>query len=253
MTDLAEALSAGPTPGSPPPGLPPGLPPELIERFWDPESGALRLDELAAAFLELERRVAALSAEAAPTPPPSPPEATDRAALMRALGVPDTAEGYEIRCPHGLFEPDGDLNARLHGAGFTPDQAQLVYDLAAERLVPMIQEIAAEMETERDLERLVAHFGGEEGWREASRQLLAWAKRNLPAAAVDGLSTSYDGIMALHRLMSAGEPQALRPEGRTGAEGEEELHRMMKDPRYWRDRDPAFVARVSDGFRRLYG
>lgn len=251
MTDPAQALPAGQLPGSPPPGLPPGL----VERFWDREAGTLRLDELIAAFLELERRVAASpdAPPVAPSPVAPAPDGADRAALMRALGVPDSAEGYEIRCPHGLFEPDGDLNARLHGAGFTPDQAQLVYDLAAERLVPMIREIAAEMEVERDMERLVAHFGGEEGWREASRQLLAWARRNLPAAAVDGLSTSYDGVMALHRLMSAGEPQAMRPEARPGAEGEEELHRMMKDPRYWRDRDPAFVARVSDGFRRLYG
>ena len=27
---------------------------------------------------------------------------------------------------------------------------------------------------------------------------------------------------------------------------------MMRDPRYWRDRNPEFVARVTDGFRRLF-
>ena len=31
------------------------------------------------------------------------------------------------------------------------------------------------------------------------------------------------------------------------------LHEMIRDPRYWRQRDPAFMARVTDGFRRLYG
>jgi hypothetical protein len=30
------------------------------------------------------------------------------------------------------------------------------------------------------------------------------------------------------------------------------LHDMMRDPRYWRDRDPDFVARVTAGFRRLF-
>ncbi len=27
---------------------------------------------------------------------------------------------------------------------------------------------------------------------------------------------------------------------------------MMKDPRYWRDHDPAFVGRIRDGFKRLF-
>jgi hypothetical protein len=28
---------------------------------------------------------------------------------------------------------------------------------------------------------------------------------------------------------------------------------MMRDPRYWRSREPDFVRRVTDGFRRLVG
>lgn len=31
-----------------------------------------------------------------------------------------------------------------------------------------------------------------------------------------------------------------------------ELKAMMKDPRYWRDQDPAIVEKVREGFRRLY-
>ena len=27
---------------------------------------------------------------------------------------------------------------------------------------------------------------------------------------------------------------------------------MMRDPRYWRERDPGFVAQVTEGFQRLY-
>ena len=33
---------------------------------------------------------------------------------------------------------------------------------------------------------------------------------------------------------------------------ENELHNMMRDPRYWRDRDPEFIARVTAGFRELF-
>ena len=30
------------------------------------------------------------------------------------------------------------------------------------------------------------------------------------------------------------------------------LRHMIRDPRYWRDRDPAILRKVSDGFKRLY-
>jgi hypothetical protein len=154
---------------------------------------------------------------------------------------------------HGLFEADREINTRLHAAGFTPQQVQLVYDLAAERLVPLVEEMGAEFEAEREIERLVRHFGGEEKWREVSRQMLAWAKKHLPAEAIEGLSASFDGVMALYRMMTAeGEPAALVGEGDGPDGGESELHALMRDPKYWRDKDPATIARVTDGFRRLY-
>jgi cell division protein FtsB len=34
---------------------------------------------------------------------------------------------------------------------------------------------------------------------------------------------------------------------------EETLRKMMRDPRYWRQRDPEFVNKVRDGFRKLEG
>lgn len=34
---------------------------------------------------------------------------------------------------------------------------------------------------------------------------------------------------------------------------ESELKAMMQDQRYWKQRDPAFIEKVSQGFRRLHG
>ena len=34
---------------------------------------------------------------------------------------------------------------------------------------------------------------------------------------------------------------------------EEQLREMMRDPRYWRQRNPEWVKRVTDGFRKLVG
>ncbi len=225
-----------------------GRPPHVPQKFWDPDARQIRVDALLKSYLELERKLSAM------VPMPGPDMgAEDQRRLLAALGVPGRPEDYAIDCPHGLFAPDPELNARLHGAGFTPAQAQLVYDLAAERMVPLLQEIAADFEAEREIERLVEYFGGEDRWREVSRQMLAWARKTLPPAAVEGLSSSFDGVMALYRMMSSAEPAPLRPGSGGEAPGDEsELHGMIRDPRYWRDKDPAFIAKVTEGFRRLF-
>ncbi|HYG84772.1 MAG TPA: hypothetical protein VD978_00775 [Azospirillum sp.] len=208
-------------------------PPQVPEKFLDPQTGAIRVDALLKSYQELERRLASGS-------------------QTSGGGAPATPEEYCIACDHGMFEPDPEINSRLHAAGFAPEQAQLVYDLAAERLMPLIQELVAEFQAEREMERLVAQFGGEEKWRAVSRQLLAWASKNLPAAAVEGLSTTYEGVMALHRMMTGAEPSALARADAPADDGEAELHTLMRDPRYWRDRDPAVITRVTEGFKRLY-
>ena len=72
------------------------------------------------------------------------------------------------------------LSRRLHQLGFTQEQAQEVYNLAAEKMVPMIAELAAEFQADREVEKLINHFGGAENWKEISRQLLSFGRQNLP-------------------------------------------------------------------------
>ena len=53
--------------------------------------------------------------------------------------------------------------------------------------------------------------------------------------------------------MQAREPTVLQDaNGPQGDVDEAGLTRMMRDPRYWRERDPALVAQVTEGFQRLY-
>jgi hypothetical protein len=245
--------AATPTPAAGPsaPAAPASAPAMAVPaKFLDPATGEVRVEALLKSYLELERKLSQMM----PLPGPEMGEG-ERRRLLAAMGVPNGPDGYRVDCPHGLFEPDPELNARMHQAGFTPDQVQLVYDLAAERMVPLIQEVAAEFEAERELERLIEHFGGEDRWRETARQMLAWARKNLPAAAVEGLSSSFDGVMALYRMMTSDEPAAMRPGAKSGSQpggNESELAAMIRDPRYWRDKDPAFIDKVSEGFRRLF-
>ncbi len=223
-------------------------PDDVPDKFWDAETGTLRVDTLLKSYRELERK---LSNRFAPPSDDAPEE--DRNRFRRALGVPDSPEHYEIASRHALCGPDPEVNAKLHAAGFTPTQAQLVYDLAAERLLPIVAEAASQYEAQRQLDKLRDEFGGEERFARVARQIAAWGRANLPPEVFEALSTTAEGVNALHRMMQKGEPAMARAAEAPEPADEEGLRRMMRDPRYWRSREPEFVKRVTDGFRRLTG
>ena len=226
-----------------PAGRPAGVP----EKFWDREAGAIRTDALLKSYLELERKLGSM----VPLPSDEDPEGRER--LRRALGVPAAAQDYRIEARDELLEPTPEINARLHDAGFTQEQAQLVYDLAAEHLLPLIDGAAGELHASRETERLAKHFGGEAAWQNLARQIKTWGQANLDADVYRTLAASYDGVLAMHQMMQAREPVVLQAgEGPQSQVDEAALTRMMRDPRYWRERDPAIVAQVTEGFQRLY-
>ena len=203
---------------------------EIPEKFKDPETGEVRVEMMAKSYKELESRLSQM-----PRPPKSPEE-------------------YCIECQHGLFKPDAEVNTRMHELGLTHEQAQAIYDLAAEKMVPMLAEIAADFNADREVEKLINHFGGVEQWKVISRQLLAFGQKNLPSDVLDNLSSSYEGVLALQRMMKGQEPKLSRNSSAASAGmNEAELSSMMRDPKYWRDKDPAFVAKVTEGFQSMYG
>lgn len=210
---------------------PEGLP----SKFWDEEGGQVRLDALLKSYLALEQKLS--KKDERPVPP-------------------ESADAYDIKLATEALKSDPQINARLHAKGFTNEQVQEVYDLAAEKLLPMIAQIVDDAQADRELERLVDHFGGVEAWTRISRQLLSFGRKNLPPAMLQSLSSSYEGILTLHKMMLEKSGNArLEKTGRKGAHAaldEKELTRMMQDPRYWRDRDANYIAKVSEGFQQLY-
>lgn len=235
---MSDALLEPPAAPSRPEGVP--------EKFWDAESGTLRAEALLKSYCELERRLSQRL-----SPPGAEAPAEERRRFLRALGVPDCPDDYTITAPHALLAPDGALNARLHEAGFTCAQAQLVYDLAAERLLPLIAETICALQAERERDRLCAHFGGEAPYRRVAEQIAAWGRANLPAAVFEALASSHAGVLALHEMMAQREPRLMRGAEQPSGAAEAELRVMMRDPRYWRTREPDFVKRVTEGFRRI--
>nr|WP_314076488.1 hypothetical protein [uncultured Roseococcus sp.] len=221
-------------------------PSEIPEKFWDAEAGALRVEALLKSYRELERRLSQRLA-----PPSESADEEERRRWREMLDIPEGPEGYAIEARHELCGPDPEINARLHAAGFSCAQVQLVYDLASERLLPLIAEAAQQFEADRQTERLRAHFGGEERFRRVATQVSAWGRANLPPAVFEALAATSEGVIALERMMQGGEPSLARDAAAPAAMDEGELRRMMRDPRYWRQREPEFVRRVTDGFRKL--
>jgi len=225
-----------------------GRPENVPEKFWDAEKKEIRAQALLNSYAALEKKLSTMV--------PVPQTEGDRARLLKLLGVPDTPDGYQVTLPCDYLEVDSELNTRLHGKGFTPEQVQEVYNLAAEKFVPMILEMAAEFQAEREIERLVDAFGGVEKWRDISKQLQEFGSRSLPKPAFEGMACSYDGVMALYKMMQADAATPLQVRAESGDSSgldEKSLRKMMQDPRYWRDRNSAFIEKVTKGFERLYG
>ena len=200
---------------------------EIPSKFKDKETGEVQVSAMARSYKELEKK------------------------MSQTPVAPKSADEYCINCEHGLFDVDADLNQKLHEKGFTNEQVQTVYDLAVEKMVPMVIEMAGEFQAQREVERLIEHFGGPQQWQEISRQLLSYGQKALPADVLDSLSSSYEGVIALHNMMQGQEPSiSTKSDERNGEDMD--LKAMMRDPRYWRDKDPSFVAKVTEGFQRLY-
>jgi len=201
------------------------------DKFKNPETGAIRLDALVNSYGELEKKMSEKPTHNAPA----------------------SHEDYCVNCDHGMFQPDNDINQRLHAKGMSQEQVQEVYDLAAEKMVPMVKQIAGDFSADHEVEKLINHFGGADQWKEVSRQLLAFGNRNLPADVLENLSSSYEGVLALHKMMQSEEPSMKKQTANPSKTGSEDLQSMMRDPKYWRDKDPAFVKKVTEGFQTIYG
>ncbi len=204
---------------------------DIPEKFKDPKTGEINVGMMARSYKALEQK------------------------MSQAPAIPKSPDEYCIECQHGLFTTDTDVNKRLHEKGFTQEQAQEVYNLAEEKLIPVIRQMAADYKADREVERLIEHFGGVEKWKVVARQLYAFGRKNMNADVLDSMASSYEGVLALHRMMKGDEPdlQKQTVQNASSASEEKELASMMRDPKYWKHKDPAHIDKVTQGFKNLYG
>lgn len=210
-------------------GKPAGLP----EKFWDARTGEVKLDDFIKDYNYLASRDENLV------------ETNNR-------NIPESYEKYELQFSHPFLDRDDEVLKRFYERGFTNDQAQLVYDLANERVIPVLDELTVSFQAEKELQRLTSYFGGKDQFNEVSRQISAWAKRNVSPEIYDALGSTSEGVITLYKMMSSNEP-VLNKDREQGEElNEDSLRKMMQDPRYWRDNDKTYINKITQGFKKLY-
>lgn len=217
-------------------GNPHGIP----DKFWDGEKNEIRGEALAKSYMELERRLSQNKGQ--------------NGSQNDVHSNLTSAEEYKIELKTDAFMADPEVNQQLFNAGFTQQQAQLVYDLASDHLIPMVSEMAEQFEAKHQLNSLKQHFGGDEKWKEISGQIRNWGRSAFPENVYHALSSSYEGVVAMSHMMgNSGEPGMLGTSmPASGATSEAGLKEMMRSPKYWRDHDPALMRQVKQGFAKLY-
>ncbi len=206
---------------------------KIPEKFLDDE-GDLKTEELLKSYLALERKMS----EAKKPEDDKPKSALD----------------YKIVSKNPLIDSDPEINEILFQHGFTNDQAQVVYDLATDKILPLMEEMVQDIATDRELQALEQEFGGPEQFNTIARQISAWAEKNVDPATFEALAKSKNGIMTLYQMMQ-GKMESPLIQGRgkvSNMDDEETLKKLMQNPKYWRDQDPELLKRVEAGFKRLY-
>lgn len=158
---------------------------------------------------------------------------------------PEAAGDYEL--PEGADELASDPNVEWWANfawenGFSQDE----FNEGLERMLP----------PQPDLDAEIQKLGDNADARIEAVAL--WAQKNVPGDfqnEIMRLGETAEGVQLLEHFMQAMNSESISGEtGTTVGVSEDDLKTMMRDPRYWdvRQRDPAFVKQVDEGFAKLY-
>lgn len=122
---------------------------DVPAKFWDTKKGHVRVDALLKAYKDLERCMES----------------------RNKTDIPLTPEDYDMPPSSAFGDVPPELKGRLHAAGFTHVQAQLVWKLADEYIMPMLEKVSADFVQKIETDKLIQHFGNADSWVELARQL----------------------------------------------------------------------------------
>lgn len=247
-TPPADAPPAGTPPAGTPPAPPGGSSPDgrpdwLPEKFWNPEIKQPRAEVMAKSFTELEGKLRQ--------------KEDDLKASILADIKAKAPEKYELKLSDDIKVPEN-VNLDLTDKdplvnwffGFAKERglSQEDVNLAISEYVKL--ELANMPDVAAEIGKL-----GDHG-QDRLLRVHSWMETKLNKdqfAAIAPMLSNASQIEALETLMKSSSPSNFDGDGGQAALTLNELRTMQNDKRYWQEKDPAFIAKVEAGYKRLYG
>lgn len=215
---------------------------KIPEKFLN-KDGTLNADALMKSYTELEKKIGGMISV--------PDENADddaRAKFNHAIGVPDDAAQYPS---NDLFDDDA-LREKFREIGLTCTQVEKIYSIAEEFLSPVLSELFSMQNETNAITELKNFFGGTEKMNDALIAINAFGEKFLPRDAFDALCATPQGIQGVYKMMQSMEPSIQTEKNSSENLTDDDLRRMMRDPKYWRDGDAEYVRKIENGFKKLY-
>ena len=215
---------------------------KIPEKFLN-EDGTLNTDSLLKSYTELEKKLGTMVSV-----PTDDSDKDSRERFNRAIGVPDDISEYPT---NDMFDDDS-VKQKFHDIGLTCSQVEQIYALANEYLSPLLSDLFdVKNETSAMLE-LKNFFGGNDKMYDALRAINTFGEKFLPHDAFEALCSTPQGIQSVYKMMQSMEPNVEMQKDQSENLTDDDLRRMMRDPKYWRDADPEYVRKIENGFKKLY-
>ncbi len=214
----------------------------IPEKFLN-EDGTLNSDSLIKSYTELEKKIGTMISV--------PTENSDDDAkrkFNRAIGVPDCADDY----PKNDLYDDENLREQFLKIGLTKSQVEKIYDIANNFLSPVISDLFSVKNETGAINELKNFFGGTEKMKDALNAINAFGEKFLPHDAFNELCSTPQGIQSVYKMMQSMEPNVKTDKNETQNLTDDDLRRMMRDPKYWRDNDTEYIRKIENGFKKLY-
>lgn len=242
--ESTEAVEAPePEPTAPIGGDDPDRKPDwAADKFWNPDLKQVRIEPLHKAYNELEGKLRTSHDDLK----------TQIIEEMKA----QAPESYEVNLSEDLSIPENvefDLSADdpmvqwFFGFAKENGMSQELVDKAINEYVGI--ELAALPDVSAEIEKL-----GDHG-QDRMLRVHNWLEGKLSDqqfAAINPLLSSAAQVEALEVLMKSTGPSDFDGESAGAPLSLDELREMQNDPRYWQSKEPAFIKKVEEGYRRLY-
>ena len=215
---------------------------KIPEKFQNTD-GTVNVDALLKSYSELEKKIGSMVSV-----PGDNTDKTAREKFNRAIGVPENATDYPS---NSLFD-DESIKQKFHDIGLTVTQVEQIYSVAEEILSPVLTELFSTKNETNEMLKLEKFFGSREKMNDALNAINTFGEKFLPHDAFESLCYSAQGIQGVYKMMQSLEPHVETNTSTSENLTDEDLRRMMRDPKYWRDSDPEYVRKIENGFKKLY-